>query len=80
MVISGSNIDKQRQINDNHVFDYILDIWWFHRIWIPQTIGFPIDSNQFWMILGYPIWKPAHFFIQSIVSPESCTWALSDRS
>ena len=34
--------------------------WWFHKIWIPQTIGFPIDNNQFWMILGYPPSRSHH--------------------
>ena len=34
--------------------------WWFHKIRIPQTIGFPIDNNQFWMILGYPPSRSHH--------------------
>ena len=25
----------------------------FPKIWIPQTLGFPIDNKIFWLILGY---------------------------
>ena len=37
--------------------------WGGPKMVVPQTIGFPVDSNLVWMILGSPILGNHHMYV-----------------
>ena len=52
---------------DDHLRVYVMGYTVKH----PQTNGFRVKSNTFWMILGFPMWRNFYFFFGHRLSQTS---------